>query len=58
MLQIVDLAKETGALKSELVQLRQETQELQRRSSRDAEGCSQASDMGAATRFWQIITGG
>jgi hypothetical protein len=58
MLQIMDLAKENGALRSELVQLRQETQELQRRFSRDADGSSQASDMGAATRFWQIITGG
>ena len=58
MLQIMDLAKENAALRSELVQLRQETLELQRRFSRDAEGSYQTSDMGAALRFWQIITGG
>lgn len=58
MLQIMDLAKENASLRSELAQLRQETLELKRRFSRDAEGSYQICDMGAASRFWQIITGG
>jgi len=57
MLQIMDLAKENAALKGELERVRQEAEALQRLLS-DADGSAQTtSDMSAASRFWQIISG-
>ena len=57
MLQIMDLAKENAALKCELERIRQEAEALQRLLSA-ADGSAQTtSDMSAASRFWQIISG-
>ena len=57
MLQVLDLARENAALKSELERVHQEVELLQRLVY-GADGPAQTtSDMSAALRFWQIISG-
>jgi hypothetical protein len=57
MLQVMDLARENAALNCELERIRQEAEELQRLLSGADGSVPIASDMGAASRFWQIVSG-
>jgi hypothetical protein len=56
MLQVTDIVRENAALKCELERIDQEV-ELQRLVSGNDGSAQTTSDIGAAVRFWQIISG-
>ncbi len=57
MLQVLELARENAALKSELERVHQEVELLHRLVYGADSAAQTTSDMSAALRFWQIISG-
>jgi hypothetical protein len=53
----MDLARENAVLKCELERIRQEAEQLQRLFSGADSFAQSTSDIGAASRFWQIVSG-
>jgi hypothetical protein len=57
MLQVLDLARENATLKSELQRVHHEVEPLQRLAYGADGPAHTTSDISAALRFWQIISG-